>query len=75
MRDIKDSGPLLRLPTPVSLAMADVFEYKFDTPSYKGAMKLNLGLFIDGKWVEPADREKIEYVQARNIGYFSNRTI
>jgi aldehyde dehydrogenase (NAD+) len=40
--------------------MADVFEHKFDTPLFKGTTKVHTGLFIDGKWVEPVEKAKIE---------------
>ena len=40
--------------------MATPFEYTFDTPVYKGTLKLNTGLFIGGNWVQPVEGGKIE---------------
>lgn len=35
--------------------MPSTFEYSFDTPSYKGKIALNTGLFIGGKFVDPVE--------------------
>jgi aldehyde dehydrogenase (NAD+) len=40
--------------------MAEIFEYKFDTPLYKGTASFNTGLFIGGKFVAPVEGGKIE---------------
>ncbi|KAF8997405.1 aldehyde dehydrogenase [Cyathus striatus] len=35
--------------------MPQIFNYTFDTPSYKGTSHVNTGLFINGKWVDPVE--------------------
>ncbi|KAG7097950.1 hypothetical protein E1B28_005261 [Marasmius oreades] len=43
--------------------MTDVFKLDLDTPTYKGTVSVNTGLFIDGKFVNPVkDDSKIEVV-------------
>ncbi|KAJ7584399.1 aldehyde dehydrogenase [Mycena floridula] len=42
--------------------MSTTFEYKFDTPAFKGTSTFNIGLFINGKFVDSADGDKIEVV-------------
>lgn len=37
--------------------MASLFSYTFDTPSYKGAIAVRTGLYIDGRWTEPVDTD------------------
>ncbi|KAF8195310.1 aldehyde dehydrogenase [Mycena galopus ATCC 62051] len=34
----------------------------FNTPSYKGSITLNTGLFIDGKWVDPVEPDTIDVI-------------
>ncbi|KAJ7202138.1 aldehyde dehydrogenase [Mycena pura] len=34
----------------------------FDTPSYKGTITFNTGLFIDGKWVDPVEPDTIDVI-------------
>ncbi|KAJ7191744.1 aldehyde dehydrogenase [Mycena pura] len=34
----------------------------FDTPSYKGTITFNTGLFIDGKWVDPVEPGSIDVI-------------
>ncbi|KAJ7087937.1 aldehyde dehydrogenase [Mycena belliarum] len=33
-----------------------------DTAPFKGSIKLNTGLFIDGQWVDPVDKEMIDVI-------------
>ncbi|EKM81449.1 hypothetical protein AGABI1DRAFT_36322 [Agaricus bisporus var. burnettii JB137-S8] len=35
--------------------MPQAYTHTFDTPLYKGSVTINIGLFIDGKWVDPVD--------------------
>jgi len=43
--------------------MPSTYTHKFDTTAYKGSVTINTGLYIDGKWVDPAEGgEKIEVV-------------
>lgn len=42
--------------------MTSIFEYTFDTPSYKGTASINTGLFINGKFVDPVEGGNIEVV-------------
>ncbi|THU97075.1 aldehyde dehydrogenase [Dendrothele bispora CBS 962.96] len=38
--------------------MAEIFSLTLDTPAYKGDATINTGLFINGKWVKPVDKQK-----------------
>ncbi|KAK0450315.1 aldehyde dehydrogenase [Desarmillaria tabescens] len=49
-------------PTAFSTAMSQTFTYDFDTPTFKGTTKVNTGLFINGKFVDPAEGGSIEVV-------------
>ncbi|KAG7097972.1 hypothetical protein E1B28_005282 [Marasmius oreades] len=43
--------------------MADVFKLDLDTPTYKGTVSVNTGLFINGKFVDPVEKNpKIDVV-------------
>ncbi|KAK0199977.1 aldehyde dehydrogenase [Desarmillaria ectypa] len=42
--------------------MTQTFTYDFDTPTYKGTTNINTGLFINGKFVDPAEGGSIEVV-------------
>ncbi|KAJ7584420.1 aldehyde dehydrogenase [Mycena floridula] len=42
--------------------MPSTFEYKFDTPAFKGTTSFNTGLFINGKFVDSVDGDKIDVV-------------
>ncbi|KAG7086192.1 hypothetical protein E1B28_002155 [Marasmius oreades] len=42
--------------------MPGTWETKLDTPTFKGSLSLNTGLFIDGKWVDPVEGGKIDVV-------------
>ena len=42
--------------------MPSVFTRQFDTPLYKGSVSVNTGLFINGQFVDPIDKETIECV-------------
>ena len=42
--------------------MPETFVHKFDTPVFKGEVSVPLGLYIDGKWVDGANKTTIEYV-------------
>ncbi len=42
--------------------MSQVFTYTFDTPTFKGTSKVNTGLFINGKFVDPIEGGSIECV-------------
>lgn len=42
--------------------MPETFSYKFDTPGFKGTSTFNTGLFINGKFVDGANKTTIEYV-------------
>lgn len=40
--------------------MPEVFDLKLDTPAYKGELKVNTGLYINGKWVDGSEGGTIE---------------
>ena len=40
--------------------MPETFNYKFDTPVFKGTTTFSLGNYINGKWVDGADGTTIE---------------
>ncbi|TFK61593.1 aldehyde dehydrogenase [Pluteus cervinus] len=42
--------------------MPGTFTHQFDTPTYKGTVSVNLGLFINGEFVDPVDHETIEVI-------------
>ncbi|KAF9261848.1 aldehyde dehydrogenase [Marasmius fiardii PR-910] len=42
--------------------MSTTWESKLDTPTFKGTLSINTGLFIDGKWVDPVEGGKIDVV-------------
>ncbi|KAG7441437.1 aldehyde dehydrogenase [Guyanagaster necrorhizus] len=42
--------------------MSQTFSYDFDTPTFKGTTKVHTGLFINGKFVAPAEGGSIEVV-------------
>lgn len=42
--------------------MPEVFEYTWDTPTYKGKTSFNTGVHIGGKWLDGANKTTIEYV-------------
>ncbi|KAK1223893.1 hypothetical protein PQX77_013227 [Marasmius sp. AFHP31] len=42
--------------------MTGTWKTTLETPSFKGSVGTNTGLFIDGKWVEPAEGGKIDVV-------------
>lgn len=42
--------------------MTGTWKTTLDTPTFKGTVGTNTGLFIDGKWVEPAEGGKIDVV-------------
>lgn len=42
--------------------MPGTFTHQFDTALYKGSVTVNTGLFIGGQFVDPIDKETIEYV-------------
>ncbi|KAF9258976.1 aldehyde dehydrogenase [Marasmius fiardii PR-910] len=42
------------------------FKLDLNTPSYKGTVSVNTGLFIDGKWVDPVEGGTIDVVNPTN---------
>lgn len=40
--------------------MPAVFTQQLDTPSYQGTVTVNTGLFINGEFVDPVDKQTIE---------------
>ena len=40
--------------------MPESFTHKFDTPAYKGTASINTGLFINGVFVDPVDKQTLE---------------
>ncbi|KII83929.1 hypothetical protein PLICRDRAFT_46703 [Plicaturopsis crispa FD-325 SS-3] len=46
--------------------MSRTFTYKFDTPTYKGVSSFDVGLFIDGQFVDSVDKETIDVVNPAN---------
>ena len=42
--------------------MPGTFTHVFDTTLFKGTITVNTGLFIDGQWVDSANKETIEWV-------------
>ncbi|KAF9261278.1 aldehyde dehydrogenase [Marasmius fiardii PR-910] len=38
--------------------MAEIFKLDLNTPTYKGAVSVNTGLFIDGKFVDPVEKNQ-----------------
>lgn len=47
--------------------MPGTFSHQFDTATYKGAAKVNTGLFINGQFVDSVDGATFEYVYTRAI--------
>ncbi|KAJ7471611.1 aldehyde dehydrogenase [Mycena galericulata] len=46
-------------PLPTTLTMPGQCTLDIDTPSYKGSISVNTGLFIDGKWTDPVDGKEL----------------
>ena len=42
--------------------MPQTFTHKFDTPVYKGTISVNTGLYINGQFVDPVEKDTLEYV-------------
>nr|ALG75773.1 aldehyde dehydrogenase 3 [Tricholoma vaccinum] len=42
--------------------MPSTFTHTFDTPSFKGAVTINTGLFINGEWVDPVEHSTIDVI-------------
>jgi len=42
--------------------MPQTFSRDFDTPSFKGKISVNTGLFINGQWVDPAEKGTIDVI-------------
>ncbi|PPR03693.1 hypothetical protein CVT24_007414 [Panaeolus cyanescens] len=40
--------------------MPGTYTHNFDTPSFKGQVTINTGLFINGKWVDPVEESTID---------------
>lgn len=40
--------------------MPEIFNYKFDTPAFKGEVSMPTGLLINGKWVDGSEGGFIE---------------
>jgi hypothetical protein len=40
--------------------MPSTFTHQFDTATYKGAITINTGLYIDGKFVDPVEPATVE---------------
>ncbi|KAJ8483087.1 hypothetical protein ONZ45_g14722 [Pleurotus djamor] len=46
--------------------MPTTFTLDLDTPTYKGSVSVNTGLFIDGKFVDPVDGGSIDVINPSN---------
>ncbi|KAH9920551.1 aldehyde dehydrogenase [Epithele typhae] len=46
--------------------MPETFKHTFDTPVFKGDVAVPLGLYIDGKWVDGANKTTIDVINPTN---------
>ncbi|TDL22408.1 NAD-dependent aldehyde dehydrogenase [Rickenella mellea] len=46
--------------------MSQIFSYEFDTPSFKGKTSFNTGLYIDGQFVEGAEKQTHDVINPTN---------
>ena len=42
--------------------MSHTFTKQLETPVYKGTISVNTGLYINGQFVDPVERDTLEYV-------------